>query len=174
MTENAARDLLIDSFNRVRELVVELTDGLTEETVSYRPDDDANSIGWLLWHLTRIQDDHVADLAQVEQVWPKWRDRFALPFSDWDTGWGHTRKQVAAVRPTGELLAGYHADVHALTMRYLDQITVEELERVVDTRWDPPVTASVRLVSVLGDIVQHAGQAAYVQGLAERRARSSS
>jgi hypothetical protein len=174
VTENAARDLLIDSFNRIRELVVELTDGLTEETVSYRPDDDANSIGWLVWHLTRTQDDHVADLAGIEQVWPNWRERFALPFSERDTGWGHTRKEVAAVHPTGDLLAGYHADVHRLTMNYLESITTEELDRVVDTRWDPPVTASVRLVSVLSDTLQHAGQAAYVQGLAERRTRSNS
>jgi Protein of unknown function (DUF664) len=174
VTENAAKDLLVDSFDRVRELVVELTEGLTEETATYRPDPDANSIAWLVWHLTRIQDDHVADLARVEQAWPAWRGRFGLPFSDWDTGWRHTRKEVAAVRPTGDLLAGYHGDVHALTLRYLEQIDAEELERVVDTRWDPPVTASVRLVSVLGDVLQHAGQAAYVQGLAERRSRSSS
>jgi Protein of unknown function (DUF664) len=174
VTENAAKELLVDSFGRVRELVVELTDGLTQETAGYQPEPNANSIGWLLWHLARIQDDHVAALAQVQQVWPNWRQRFDLPFSDWDTGYGHGSKEVAAVHPTGELLAGYHADVHALTLNYLDQITAEELERVVDTRWDPPVTASVRLVSVLGDILQHAGQAAYVQGLVERRARSSS
>ena len=169
MTENAARDLLIDAFIRVREEVVELTDGLSEEVATYRPGPRANSIGWLLWHLTRIQDDHVAALARVEQAWPKWRERFGLPFSDWDTGYGHTREQVAAVRPTGDLLAGYHADVHALTLRYLDQITTDELARVVDTHWNPPVTASVRLVSVLGDTYQHLGQAAYVRGLVERR-----
>jgi hypothetical protein len=174
VSENAARDLLVDSFGRVRELVVELTDGLTVETATYRPDADANSIAWLLWHLTRTQDDHVAGLAGVEQAWPAWRERFGLPFSDWATGYGQNREQVAAVRPTGDLLAGYHADVHAMTMGYLEQITVEELERVVDTRWDPPVTASVRLVSILGDVLQHAGQAAYVQGMAERRTRSSS
>ena len=67
-----------------------------------------------------------------------------------------------------DLLAGYHADVHQLTLDYLDAITAEELARVVDTRWDPPVTAAVRLVSVLGDALQHLGQAGYVQGLAER------
>ncbi len=165
MTENAARDLLIDAFTRVREEVVDLTDGLTEEVATYRPGPDANSIGWLLWHLTRIQDDHVAALARVEQAWPKWREWFGLPFSDWETGYGHTSEEVAAVRPTGDLLAGYHADVHALTLRYLDQITADELARVVDTHWNPPVTASVRLVSVLGDTYQHLGQAAYVRGL---------
>lgn len=165
-----ARDLLIDSFTRVREMVVELTDDLTEEAATYRPGPQANSISWLLWHLTRIQDDHVAALARVEQAWPTWRERFGLPFSDWDTGYGHTGEEVAAVRTTGDLLAAYHADVHALTMRYLESITADELTRVVDTQWDPPVTASVRLVSVLGDVYQHLGQAAYVDGLRSSQA----
>jgi hypothetical protein len=172
VSENAARDLLVDSFTRIRELVVELTDGLTEETATYRPDPDGNSISWLLWHLTRIQDDHVAGLAGVEQAWPTWRERFGLPFSDWATGYNQTAEQVAAVRASGDLLAGYHGDVHRLTLDYIEPITIEELGRVVDTRWDPPVTASVRLVSVLGDTLQHLGQAAYVQGLAERQERS--
>ena len=164
----AARDLLTDSFARIRELVVDLTDGLTEEDSTYRPARGANSPGWLLWHLTRIQDDHVAALAGVQQAWPDWRERFRLPFSDWATGYGHGPDEVAAVRVSGDLLAGYHADVHALTLRYVEQIDTDELARVVDTSWDPPVTAAVRLVSVLGDALQHLGQAAYVRGLAER------
>jgi hypothetical protein len=172
VSENAARDLLVDAFTRVREEVVDLTNGLTEETAIYRPDVDSNSISWLLWHLTRIQDDHVAALAGVDQAWTTWRDRFALPFRDWETGYGHGSEEVAAVRSRGDLLAGYHGDVHSLTLRYLEQITADELARVVDTRWNPPVTASVRLVSVLGDTLQHLGQAAYVRGLAVRRARS--
>ena len=165
---NAARDLLTDSFTRVRDLVVELTDGLTEEDSAYRPAPGANSSGWLLWHLARIQDDHVAALAGVQQAWPHWRERFGLPFSDWTTGYGQGPDEVAAVRVSGDLLAGYHADVHALTLRYVEQIDADELARVVDTSWDPPVTAAVRLVSVLGDVLQHLGQAAYVRGLAER------
>ncbi len=169
MTDTApARDLLVDTFTRVRELVEELTDGLSAEDSTWRPDPGANTRGWLLWHLTRIQDDHVAGLAGVSQAWPDWRERFALPFSDWETGYGQSPDEVGAVRVSGELLAGYHADVHALTLAYLQPITADELARVVDTNWDPPVTASVRLVSVLGDVLQHLGQAAYVRGLAER------
>ena len=168
MTDNAARDLLIDSFARIRELVVDLTDGLSEEDSTYRPAPAANTPGWLLWHLTRVQDDHIAGLAGVQQAWPGWRDRFGLPFSDWATGNGQSPDEVAAVRVSGDLLAGYHADVHALTLDYLRPITADELARVVDTHWDPPVTAAVRLVSVLGDVLQHLGQAAYVQGLAKR------
>jgi Protein of unknown function (DUF664) len=164
-----AKQILADSFGRVRELVIELTDRLTDDIAGYRPDPGANSIAWLIWHLSRVQDDHVADLAQVEQVWPQWRERFALPFGRWATGYGQGPTEVAAVRASGDLLSGYHQAVHELTMRYVAGITPAELERIVDTRWDPPVTAAVRLVSVIGDTMQHLGQAAYVRGLAERR-----
>jgi Protein of unknown function (DUF664) len=171
MTQHV-QNVLLDAFGRVRELVTDLTDGLTDQIATYRPDPEANSIAWLIWHLTRIQDDHVADLAQVEQVWPEWRDRFGLPFGKWATGYGQGPKEVAAVRASGELLGQYHGAVHQLTLRYLDGITPAELDRIVDTRWDPPVTAAVRLVSVIGDTMQHLGQAAYVRGLAERRYRA--
>jgi hypothetical protein len=163
------KQILTDAFGRVRELVIDLTDGLADEIASYRPDPEANSIAWLIWHLSRVQDDHMADLAQVEQVWPEWRDRFGLPFSKWATGYGQGPKDVAAVRVSSDLLSGYHQAVHDLTLRYVDGITAAELDRIVDTRWDPPVTAAVRLVSVIGDTMQHLGQAAYVRGLAERR-----
>jgi hypothetical protein len=168
MSEHA-KQILLDAFGRVRELVIGLTDNLTEEVATYRPDPGANSIAWLMWHLTRIQDDHVADLAQVEQAWPEWRDRFGLPFGKWATGYGQGPDEVAAVRSSGELLADYHSAVHELTLHYLQGITTQELDRIVDTRWDPPVTAAVRLVSVIGDTMQHLGQAAYVRGLAQRR-----
>jgi uncharacterized damage-inducible protein DinB len=166
-----AKQILVDAFGRVRGLVIDLTDGLTDELATYRPDPGANSMAWLIWHLSRIQDDHVADLAHVEQAWTRWRDRFGLPFSNWATGYGQGPQDVAAVQPSGDLLADYHQAVHELTMGYLDEITSEELDRIVDTRWDPPVTASVRLVSVIGDTLQHLGQAAYVRGLASRRDR---
>lgn len=164
--------LLVDAFTRVHELVGGLTDELTDEVATYRPDAEANTIAWLLWHLTRIQDDHVAGLAGVEQAWSSWREKFGLPFDPDETGYGQTPDEVGQVRVPAELLAGYHADVHALTLRYLERVDAAELERVVDTRWDPPVTAGVRLVSVLGDTHQHLGQAAYVAGLA-RRAQGS-
>jgi hypothetical protein len=166
-----ARELLVDFFGRIRELVLDLTDALTEEAATYRPDPEANSIAWLIWHSTRIQDDHVADLAQVDQCWASWRERFALPFDHGATGYGQGPEEVGRVRVGGPLLAAYHADVDRLTRRYLDGLTTDELNRIVDTRWDPPVTASVRLVSVVGDLQQHLGQAAYVRGMVQRRDR---
>lgn len=163
----AIRDLLADSFTRVAELV-EAFGGLPPEIATARPDPDANSICWLLWHLSRVQDDHVADLAGRDQVWADgWYERLGLPLPFADTGFGHDSEQVAQVVAPVDDLVAYHADVHAMSLGYVDSVDAAELERVVDTAWDPPVTASVRLVSLLGDCLQHAGQAAYVRGLLE-------
>lgn len=43
-------------------------------------------------------------------------------------------------------------------------MTADELSRVVDTSWNPPVTVSARLVSIVDDCAQHLGQAAYLRG----------
>ncbi|WP_137724315.1 mycothiol transferase [Prescottella subtropica] len=163
------RAILRDHFERIRELVVAATDGLTYEMSDYRPEPDANSIAWLLWHLTRVQDDHVSGAAGVEQAWTArgWYERFALPLPADDIGYGHTLEQVGLVHADARLLADYHGDVHTATLAYVDTLTVDELDRIVDRRWDPPVTAAVRLVSVIGDCLQHLGQVAYVQGLLE-------
>lgn len=163
------RVLLIDAFSRVHDGVAALTDGLDGATAAYRPDPGANSITWLIWHLSRVQDDHVSHLARVEQVWPRWRDRFGLDLADPDaTGYGMSAAEVGRVHADPQLLDGYYADVHAATVEYLDRLVVGDLERVVDEHWDPPVTAAVRLVSVLDDVTMHLGQAGYLQGLAER------
>ncbi|MFI2103426.1 DUF664 domain-containing protein [Isoptericola sp. NPDC019693] len=162
--------LLTDAFDRIAETVHRVLRGATAARLSYRPDPEANTVAWLVWHLARVQDDHVADVAGTEQRWTAggWAAKFGLPFEDADTGYGHTPEQVAAVRADAALLRGYLDDVHAATAAYLATVTAADLERVVDTRWDPPVTLGVRLVSVVGDDLQHAGQAAYVRGLAER------
>lgn len=166
----ALRAMVTDQFGRIRELVEDVTDGLSETTAVWRPDPDANSIAWLVWHLTRVQDDHVAHLAGRPQVWTSrgWFERFALPFDAAAHGYGQTSAEVAAVRTAPADLAAYHADVHEMSLSYASGLTAEELARVVDTNWDPPVTASVRLVSLIGDCLQHVGQAQYVRGMAER------
>ena len=168
-----AIDLLRDLFGRTHEAVPSLVEGLTPAELLWRPDPDANSIAWLVWHLTRVQDSHLTELLDdAEQVWTAqgWVDRFALPYDGTATGFGQTPEEVGAFRlESSGLLTGYHAAVHVLTESVLDDLDEAALDRVVDRRWSPPVTLGVRLVSVADDAAQHAGQAAYVRGLVERR-----
>jgi uncharacterized damage-inducible protein DinB len=164
-------ELLVDMFERIREDVHGAVRGLTPEQLALRVDDDANSIAWLVWHLTRIQDDHVAAAAHVEQVWTAagWIERYGLPFEPWATGYAHSSADVAAVTvDSGDLLLDYHDAVHAQTIRFVESITDADLDRIVDESWDPPVTLGVRLVSVINDNTEHAGQAAFVRGIALR------
>jgi uncharacterized damage-inducible protein DinB len=160
-------ELLQDLFDRVLETATGAVEGLSEDQLTARPAPEANSIAWLVWHLTRVQDDHVADVAGTEQVWTAqdFVSRFDLPFDRDATGYGMSSEEVGQVRASAELLSGYLRAVHEATASYLGGLGPEDLDRVVDERWDPPVTLGVRLVSVVNDDTQHAGQAAYVRGL---------
>ena len=164
-------EVLSDAFGRIREVVHEVMDGLDPAALHYQPDVEANSIAWLLWHLARVEDDHIAAAFGLEQLWTAqgWHLRFALPFEPEAVGFGQGPADVAAVRVSDPaLLTGYHDAVSEVTARCLAGLPDAELDRVVDDRWDPPVTLGVRLVSVVADGLQHAGQAAYLRGVFER------
>jgi hypothetical protein len=169
----AAREVLRDAFTRLIEHVDAVTDDLSEEVSLFRPTTvsgkQANSICWLVWHSARVQDAQLAQIAGVEQVWLSagWVDRFALDLPRDAHGYGHTAEEVGKVQAPADLLAGYYHAVHRMTLEYLAGITTDELARVVDANWNPPVTASVRLVSIIDDCAQHLGQAAYVRGIAD-------
>jgi uncharacterized damage-inducible protein DinB len=159
--------LLLELFGRVPPLVRDAVDGLTPAQLVEQPASGANTIGWLVWHLTRVQDDHIAHVMGVDQLWAEgdWASRFGLEPDVSNIGYGHTGEQVAHVRPeSSAALVEYLDAVQARTEAWLGGLGAADLDRVVDTRWDPPVTLGVRLVSVADDSLQHVGQAAYVRG----------
>ncbi|HEX5367067.1 MAG TPA: DinB family protein [Acidimicrobiales bacterium] len=161
-------DLLAESFGRIPDLARGAVQGLAPDQLVTRPTPDANPIAWLVWHLARVQDAQVAELVPADQLWASgdWAAGVGLDPDPGDTGYGHSSAQVAAVRPVdGGALLGYLDAVAARTAGFVAGLTPADLDRVVDHRWDPPVTLGVRLVSVVDDCVQHAGQAAYVRGL---------
>ncbi|MFE5398921.1 DinB family protein [Streptomyces sp. NPDC056568] len=168
-----AKDILIEGYGRIREEVHSAVEGLDPDGLNARPTDGANSVAWLVWHLTRVQDDHVADAFGLDQVWltAGWEKRFGLGLPPEDTGYGHSAAQVARVRvDSAELLTGYYDAVHEQTLTALRSLAAKDLERIVDENWDPPVTLGARLVSVLSDDLQHVGQAAYARGLVQSAA----
>jgi uncharacterized damage-inducible protein DinB len=171
MTTSA--DLLIDGFGRIRENVLDVLSELSPAQLAHQVAPGANSISWLVWHLTRVQDDHVSKAFDAAQVWSAsgWAARFGRPAGTMDIGYGHTSAQAAEMgtaTASADLLAEYHEATHAQTVKLVSGVTDADLPRIVDTRWTPPVTLAVRLVSVLDDDMQHAGQAAYVRGLVLR------
>lgn len=160
-------ELLVEAFSRVPETVGRAVDGLSEDQLASRPAAGANTLAWLAWHIARGQDSQIADLADSEQVWTAdgWVERFGLPFPAEALGYGMSRDDVGRVRASAELLNGYLGAVHERTVAYLRTLSADDFETVVDEAWDPPVTVGVRLVSILDDCVQHAGQAGYARGV---------
>lgn len=163
--------LFLELYGRIPPLARSAVGGLDATALAVRPAVDANSIGWLVWHLARVQDHHVAELLGTDQLWAggDWARRCGLEPDPADTGYGHSAEQVGSVLPEGpEVLLEYLDAVDRRTRTMLVGLVPEDLDRVVDRRWDPPVTLGVRLVSVADDCLQHLGQAAYVRGLLGR------
>lgn len=164
--------VLLESFGRVPDLARTAVEGMSDDDLAWRPDQGANPVGWLVWHLARQQDAQVAALAGTDEVWVRdggWGERAGLPFPLRENGYGMDADDVARVRLDAATLLGYLDDVQAASEAYLRSLAPDALDDVVDEDWDPPVTRGARLVSVVDDAVQHAGQAAYVRGLLERR-----
>lgn len=165
-------EVLIEAYQRIRELVHQAAVDLSASQLAYRPDPGSNSIAWLIWHLTRIQDDHISKIDGSEQIWVSshWASELGLPDDASDLGQGHGPEQVAAIRPSSpDPLLGYHDEVMDHSISFLRSIVASDLDRIIDRTYTPPVSAGVRLVSVLSDNLQHAGQARYLRGMLERQ-----
>jgi hypothetical protein len=160
--------LLIELYGRIPPLARDAVDGADLATLTNSPSPGANTIAWLVWHSARVQDHHVSELIDADQVWisDDWARGFGLDPDPSNTGYGHSAADVVTVRPERpEVLLEYLDAVDRRTVSLLETVTPGELDRIVDRRWDPPVTLGVRLVSVADDCLQHLGQAAYVRGL---------
>jgi uncharacterized damage-inducible protein DinB len=166
-------EILIDGYSRISQILTRTLPELTPEQLVYRPTEEANSIAWLAWHLTRIQDHHLSDLAGRPQLWVSegWHERFGKPADPADTGQRYTSEQVAEIRPaSAQLLLDYHEAVYQRSVEYIKTLSESDLDRELDEpRWNPPPTVGVRLVSVIADNIQHAGQAAYLRGIIEQQ-----
>lgn len=160
--------LLLELYGRVAPLARQAVEGLTPDELRRSPAPGTNSIGWLVWHLARVQDHHIAEIIDTDQVWVggNWADRFGLEADPSNIGYGHRADEVAAVKPDGpDSLLAYLDAVEVRTRQMIEGLSAADLDRIVDRRWDPPVSLGVRLVSIADDSLQHVGQACYLRGL---------
>ena len=165
-------EVYLELYGRIEPLAESAVDGASLDELNATVVPGTNPVGWLVWHLARVQDHHMSEILETDQVWQSdgWAARFGLDSDPSNMGYGHTPEQVVSVRPeASEALVGYLAAVSERTRTYLAGLTAADLDRVVDRRWDPPVTLGVRLISIADDSLQHAGQAAYLRGLLARR-----
>lgn len=169
--------LIVDGYDRLPGLMKEVLGGLTVADLNRQPHPDCNSIGWTAWHLSRVQDGQIADLMGAGQLWTTngWHARFERPADDDDTGYGHTADQVRAFdSPSARVQLDYLRVVVQRTKRYLGSLSPAALARTLDEPWFKPLpTVGVRIVSILADCHQHAGQAAYLRGLLQAEGRLS-
>lgn len=159
-------NLLTDAISRPTAAITRALEGLSAEQLNAHPAGHDNSIAWLVWHIGREIDVQVEHLGGQE-VWKNqgFRERFNLGEIGDSVGYGHSSEEARSlVIEDKELLVEYVKATEAAYVDYVSSLSPEDLDEVVDTRWDPPVTRGARLVSMIDDAAQHAGQVAYAAG----------
>ena len=167
------KDFALEALNRIHGVLQRVLSDLGSEDLHRLPHPESNSIAWLVWHLTRVQDVSVSGLAELEQAWVSegWHATFGMEADPEQDGFGHTPEDVASFRaPSAQALLDYHESVLARSTTFVSGLAPEDFDRELNQpQFQPLPTVGVRLVSVLSDNLQHAGQAGYLRGLFQGR-----
>lgn len=158
------KEILINAFGYIPGALEGTLSGLTDDDLNWQPRLDCSSIGWLAWHLTRVEDSQIAFLMGKEQLWTAegWHARFNRLSDSRDTGFGHTPEQVAEFKsPDIQILLDYSKAVFERVKGYFLSMSESDLDR----EFEAGKKVGWRLTSVLEDCFQHTGQMGYVRGL---------
>lgn len=162
-----ALDILSEAAKRPFEAADRLRPHLTSEVLNGHPAGHPNSVAWLLWHTGREIDMQVATLTGGGEVWKRsnYDERLKLGEIGATLGFGHSDNEARAIETDdAEALLQYLEESSESLIHYINSLSEDELDHVIDSDWDPPVTRGVRLVSIIDDAAQHIGQAAYAVG----------
>lgn len=141
-------------------------EGLSDDDLVKRPDDDCNPIGWTLWHQCRYEDWVIAGIAGHEQVWTAgaWHEKFGVPADPDQLGMRHSLDEVMALKPTIENLKGYSDAVREQTLACLQAVTAADLDREVANPSGGTRTVGEALGILVLDHFHHSGQVTYLRG----------
>ena len=163
--------VVADALGRVNRVLHRAIEGVPAEVLNKQPMPGSNSMAWLAWHLCRVQDHHISDLLEAPQLWVAegWHEKFGMAKDEGETGTGHSLGQMAAVKvDSAGLSLGYADAVYERAKHYLATVTPEGLDAEInEPQYFPLPTVGVRLVSIISDNTQHAGQVMYARGLVE-------
>ena len=167
----SATETAMSALERNWGMVDRALEGMDDATLQARPNDQSNSMGWLLWHKTRIVDRFVHTWCQeAPQVWIKdgWNETFGLDDDINNTGGGWTKEQVEAWKlPAKESLVDYFEGVKAATREYIGSLSTSDLERELTIPPRPAASIATLLGVVVFDNCVHGGQIAYLRGYYE-------
>ena len=159
-------EFIVDALAREQELLLEAVQDLTPEELGWRAGPEANPIGWILWHMIRVEDMWFQFFVQRKtEIWERdgWNETFGLPTRD--NGFGHTQEQVADF-PVLDLAAllRYGEAVRQATLEYLKTMGPEDYA-VVPREQRPEMSVGAIFRQIIGEVYQHQGHIAYLKGL---------
>ena len=162
-------EFITDALEKENGFLMDALDGLTSEELAWQPAPDANSIGWILWHMVRVEDMWIQFFAQFQtELWETegWHEKFGLPTRD--NGFGHTAEQVNNFPGVDlEQFLQYRAAVRASTLAYLDTLNPDDMATVPRER-RPEMSLGAMFRQIIGEMYQHVGHIAYLRGLQGR------
>ena len=159
-------EFIVDALDKENGFLLDALEGLGPDELAWQPAANANSIGWILWHMVRVEDMWIQFFAQFQtELWETegWHEKFGLPTRD--NGFGHTAEQVNNF-PGVDLaeFLRYRASVRQATLDYLDTLTPKDMEHVPRER-RPEMSLGAMFRQIIGEMYQHVGHIAYLRGL---------
>jgi hypothetical protein len=142
---------------------------LTDAELRQRVTAGANPIGWLMWHMARVQDRAVAGMVGIDQRWiaDGWHAKFGMGADPEQRGNGDSSDEVTAFAASAQVLVDYYAAVREQTNAFLDGLDADDPERQVPGFGAATVSLAQRVPGLILEAVQHGGQIAYVRGLVQ-------
>ena len=159
-------EFIESALSQEHQFLTEAVQDLTPQELAWRAGPEANPIGWILWHMLRVEDFWVQFFAQRQlELWERdgWHQKFGLPTRD--TGFGHTTEQVASF-PALDLseLLKYGEAVRASTLAYLRGLGPADFQ-VIPRERRPDMSIGGMFRQIVGELFQHQGHIAYLKGL---------
>ena len=139
----------------------------TEELNSHPCGPGTNSIAWLIWHLTRIQDLSASARMGKDQAWVAegFHAKFGME-ADFMKFNSFTPEELDAFpQMDAESLLGYYECARGYLTEYVNSLSASDLDAPVPPRPHGPENVGDALGITLADNTQHFGQIAFIMGV---------
>ena len=159
--------ILSDMLEMSDSLVRRALEGLTDADLIKRPSDQDNTIGWLMWHKTRVEDIAFADASGEEQFWisDKWHEKFGMEPNPGQMGFrGFARTSDEPRVQERKTFSATPTPFGRARLRCWRASRPRTSTRKSPPRWARPSKSGTTSGRVAADNIQHGGQICYLRG----------